>query len=322
MATAAPAPAPPFVSLLARYSRPYVDDAAIAAASASDADNRVGNWQRCVSCDGLTPGRLCAACLTEPHKLDMAAATLRPKAVIVVAEGQEVEDDHAAVLRLPDHLSTRALHVADAIARITTRRLEAGWSLGAALRTAALGRDQIAQELHAVEKPADRKTVAYLINELTESGVLTRTGQLPAWTDPAEQDASKVIKSGSFLYALRVELRTLGQHALAALISRASLGGKRGRTRAEAALTWAVGGAQEGSRNHIGHWLACRCRDAALPEDEAASILQRYAGRVDQSGHRYDVAEAMRTLASVYRATGLGRQASRPSRAASVFPVA
>jgi hypothetical protein len=324
MATAAPAP--PFVSLLARYSPPFINDAALALVNARrSADNRAGNWGECFACGGLTPGRLCGSCATQKPQLDAAAAVFTPKAVTAVLESQDVEDDHTAVLRLPDHLSRRAREVAGAIARITTRRLEAGWSLGRALRAAALGRDQIAKELHASGTPMDRKTIAYLLVELTEASVLTRTGQLPAWTDPAEQDGSRVIKSGAFLFALAVELRTLGQHALTALISISHvspLGGKRGLTRAEAALTWAVQGAQEGSRNRIGHWLACRCRDAALPEDDAASILQRYVARVDQGGHRYDLGEATRTLASVYRATGLGRQASRPSRAASVLHVA
>jgi hypothetical protein len=327
MATAAPAPAPPFVSLLARYSPPFINDAALALVNARrSADNRAGNWGECFACGGLTPGRLCGSCATQKPQLDAAAAIFTPKAVTAVLESQDVEDEHTAVLRLPDHLSRRAREVAGAIARITTRRLEAGFSLRVALRTASLGRDKILQELRAAGKPMDRKTVAYLLVELTEAGVLSRTGQMPAWTDPAEQDGSRVIKSGAFLFALAVELRTLGQQPLAALISHSSavfpLGGKRGHARAEGALTWAVKHAQKGSRNRIGHWLACRCRDAALHEDDAASILQRYVARVDQGGHRYDLGEATRTLASVYRATGLGRQASRPSRAASVLHVA
>jgi hypothetical protein len=304
MATAALAQ--PFASLLARCSRPAIDDAAIALVNAwRSADNRVGNWGECFACGDPTPGRLCASCATQKPQLDAAAVIFTPTAVAAVPKSQEVEDERTAVLRLPDHLSVGARHVASAITRITTRRLEAGFSLRVALRTASLGRDKILQELRAAGKPMDRKTVAYLLVELTEAGVLSRTGQMPAWTDPSEQDGSRVIKSGAFQYALAVELRTLGQQPLAALISHSSavfpLGGKRGHARAEGALTWAVKHAQKGSRNRIGHWLACRCRDAALHEDEAASILQRYAAGVDQGGHRYDIAEAMRTLASVYR---------------------
>jgi hypothetical protein len=296
------APQQPFARLFACCSGPLIDKGAIAAVEARNgSDHLVGNWGYCIACDSPTPGRLCETCATEPKHVEAAAALLTPTSVVALPDGREIEDGRAAVLRLPEHLSRRARQAAEAVARITTVRLRAGWSLSGALRTAALGRDQLGQELRQAGHPMDRKTVACLLEELTEAGVLARTGQLPAWTDPAEQDGSRVIKSGAYLYALTVELQTLGSRVLARVMASASLGGKRTAGRAEAALRWAVEHAHEGSRNRIGHWLACRCRDAGLMEGDADAILRRYVAGVEQGGHRYDLGEARRTLASVYR---------------------
>jgi hypothetical protein len=119
-----------------------------------------------------------------------------------------------AVLPLPDHLSERAGDVAHATARISTRRLQAGWSLARALRSAALGRDQIVLDLQERGISMDRKTVAYLLDELSDAGVIERTGQLAAWTNPDAQDGHPVIQSGAFTYTLRVTFRQLGDLAL------------------------------------------------------------------------------------------------------------
>jgi hypothetical protein len=206
----------------------------------------------------------------------------------------------------PDHVSKGALRVARMIASIAERRIYAGWSLAYAFRTAALGRDLIVTELQKYGHTADRKTVASCLLELAEAGVIERTGQLRGWTDPDAQDDERVHKSGAFTYRLRIRFRQLGDLALNAVLRLSSSASPWGNTtlrRAERALEWALGNAKPGHRNRIGHWLACRCRDAGLTEGDAGAVMGRYVAGVDQSGpsRPYEADEAGRTLASVYR---------------------
>lgn len=280
----------------------------------------------------MTPGGvLCAVCAEDDRRAAMTEVFWRPDAVIVLSHDDPSPEDVRYVLengrrvvvpavwRLPKGIRLRAWLVAKSLARITTARLVGGWSLAYVLKTAALGRDQIAADLAAHGHPMDRKTVGYMLDELADLGLITRTGQLPAWTDPDEQDASRIIKSGARLWALTVEIRTLGQAALALALKlrlSASLGGIPGQSRAEKALRWALDNAQEGKRNHIGAWLACRCKDAGLTEDDADHLLRRYVAGVDQAGHRYTLREATRTFASVYRTRAKRVVEPPPSRPA------
>ena len=55
-------------------------------------------------------------------------------------------------------------------------------------------------------------------------------------------------------------------------------------------------------RNNAGFWLCAALCDSGCSEDEAALVLQEYVTRVSSCGrHIYTIAEAMRTLRSVYR---------------------
>ncbi len=78
-------------------------------------------------------------------------------------------------------------------------------------------------------------------------------------------------------------------------------------SRPERILSQAVGRAHNGSRNEMGHWLACQLRDNDLSETEARSYVQRYADTVrDRGGHAYTEQEALASLRSAY---------SQPARA-------
>lgn len=84
-------------------------------------------------------------------------------------------------------------------------------------------------------------------------------------------------------------------------------------SRPERILSQALERAQAGSRNEMGHWLACQLRDNDLSESEARSYVQRYAATVrDRGGHAYTEQEALASLRSAY---------SQPARAPWGRPV-
>jgi hypothetical protein len=242
---------------------------------------------------------------------DVLEAALRPKAVVAMSERAAALEElgwwDEAILPLPDHLSKGARYVAHAVAGISTRRLKAGWSLAYALRTAALGRDKIVTELQEHGISMDRKTVSYCLLELAEAGVIERTGQLGAWTNPDAQDGHQVIQSGSFTYALRVKFRQLGDLALAALLKNATSWGNKTQNRAHRALEWAQEHAQPGSRNAIGYWLARRFIDSGLTEGDARPLMRMYAAPWAAHHEPYRLREALATLRSAYRRHGLPR---------------
>jgi hypothetical protein len=242
----------------------------------------------------------------------VVSSTLRPIAISVYSEHEPDPPSFGhlgdiAALRVPDAASKNAKLIAKAITNIASRRLTAGWSLTYILRTAALGRDMIVRQLEQSGTPRDRKTVAHCLVELVELGVLRRTGQLPDWTDPnADGTQALIQKSGAYLYALNVTIREIGARALEGLISsNAALGGTVGEGRAHRCLKWSVENAQPGVRNHIGHWLANRCTDAGLTEDQAQPVMESYCAQLSKYTPRrvpaYTCREAMATLRSVYR---------------------
>jgi len=193
-------------------------------------------------------------------------------------------------------------HVAEAVTRITNRRLQAGWSVGYCFEHAAFGSDAVIRELAAVGISMDRKTARGWLHRLYGPPV----GQLPDWYDHREQEVSKVRKSGAFLYRLQVPLTRVGELASGAVAaytaSCAALGGIQVTRRVRACLNGAVRRAVEGSRDSGGHWLTRRCIDAGLTEDEARRVLREYVGAVPQrTGHLYTASEAERTLRSAYR---------------------
>ena len=205
-------------------------------------------------------------------------------------------------LPVPEHASRVAQVVALAIISMTNDRLADGWSLHHCLESSALGRDQIVRQLQMLGQSLDRKTVAAGLRELTKLGVLTRVGQADHWTDLAEQDASRVFKSGAFLYELHVQLRNLGSEGLAQLLHiSATLGGITGSRRGSKALKWAVENAKEGCRNAIGFWLANRCKDAGLTEGDAQGLIREYAASVNSGNHPYTLREALLSLHSAYK---------------------
>lgn len=58
-------------------------------------------------------------------------------------------------------------------------------------------------------------------------------------------------------------------------------------------------------RNNAGFWLCAALCESGCSEHEAALVLQEYVQRVSRcGGHEYTLAEAMRTLRSVYRRNG------------------
>jgi hypothetical protein len=289
-----------------------------------DSDSWVGNWGRCEGCQGLEriegAGR-CEPCLDELYEQiqaeiqrkkeagtfeaevnTMAYAILRPKAVQVGVGSDQVACWGVTGVRRLTRL------VAEACANVVTRWLEAGRSLDYCLSTAPLGRDLIARELAAMGCTMDRKTVAAALAELVESGAMERSGQLEDWVDPSAEGtkADPVHKSGSFTYRLKVIFRQIGDlaaHALAPHTSNAAYGGMAPKRRIEGCRKWASRHAKAGERNHIGHWLARRCRDCGLSLTEAQAVVQEYRDSVPQPRSRpaYTLREAMATLRSVYR---------------------
>jgi hypothetical protein len=298
-----------------------------AAAVAEPRANWVGDWRRCVVCDGLTTGDICSShcqdvfaerVLANPTPLKPISiaerATVRPSFMFLLSEHEpdEVSDlGNVATWRIPDRASANAKLVAKAIMIILNERLTARWSLTYILRTGALGRDIIARTLERIGQPKDRKTVALCLKELVELGCLDKVGQLPDWVDPSEPTAAKVNKSGAFIYSIAITIRELGRLALEALISNAALGGIAGRDRVQRALKGAVKNAHEGNRNSGGYFLARRCIDGGLTEHEAAKILISYCDKVGQSTPRacprYTRREAMVTVRSAYRQLARGK---------------
>ena len=66
-------------------------------------------------------------------------------------------------------------------------------------------------------------------------------------------------------------------------------------------VEWATATAQEGERNRLGYWLACRLREAGLGRDEAAKRLLEYQRAVrDRGSCPYTIHEALSSLNSAF----------------------
>jgi Bifunctional DNA primase/polymerase, N-terminal len=82
-------------------------------------------------------------------------------------------------------------------------------------------------------------------------------------------------------------------------------------------LRQAVQKAMPGTRNTTGFWLACQLRDSGVGFLAATSQMRQYAALVGQrGGELYTEREALRSLASAYRAP-----ARAPARSMTVSPV-
>ena len=295
----------------------------------------VSSWGYCSRCDGLTSqyggaGYFCDWCqaredvdriaaadyLLAPEQTAPVLASVRPTFATVVkldrnGRAREPQEGEALIC-VPARASRKALLDAQAAARAGTARLQDGWSLDYVFEHAALGRDMLCRDLEQHRSNLDRKTVAAGLDELVSLGVLERVGQLLPWVDVHEQDAERVNKTGAFTYRILVRLRHFGEASAAALaalyVASASYGGTGGLARAGRCLRWAVENAVEGTRNRIGHWLACRCIDAGLTEGDAEPVMRDYVRQVGGQGcFAYMTREAMRTLAGVYRRAGRHR---------------
>ena len=308
--------------------------------------DHVENWGRCEGCQQLKPIHCvdrCRKCADEYlwAIVDADRAQEQTDAIAKIARRHEIPDDEyqAAIWTLrPDGvtinadpgrddlaslpLAKTALRsdrlVAGAIARITSKRLWANWSLEYALRSAALGRDLIKRELAEMGHTLDRGTVANSLRRLCQTGTLTQVDQLGDWVDPyasGEQIVSKhgtlyendpVAKTGAFLYTLNVIYRKLGDIAHAAMASlRTNVGAWVNCSPQRRIEAWCEGlkkNARHGNRNHGGYLLALRCTEAGLGEVDAEGWMRVYQEHVrDLGSPAYSWREARCTLASVYR---------------------
>jgi hypothetical protein len=234
---------------------------------------------------------------------EMVAATPAPPDtdrhrlhVNAMAELFGVDAEAIATLPVPEHASPTAHHVARAIAKIATNRLRRGDRLDFVLNVAA-GRDLIVRELASDGIYRDRSTVADALAELVELGVLGRDGQLTPWLD--NHDPDRPVKTGAYVYTLRIGFRQLGDLAIAALatVRTAAFGGEG---RIERCLNAAIRLAEVGQRNSLGHWLARRCRDCELSHDESERVVTSFQRSVPQQPP-YTIREALATVRSVYR---------------------
>ena len=199
-------------------------------------------------------------------------------------------------LEVPAHASANAKRVAETVVAIVAERLHDGYERTRATAHAAIGRDQVAKRLGC-----DRKTAAAGLAELVELDVLWRIGQLPHWVDP---NGEPVNKTGAFVYCLGTLIHRvvdrLSPLKLPSTSTYAVFGGAGPRSRVRRCLRWAVRTAEEGCRNSIGHWLACRCTDAGLNEAETLTVLAEYQQGVPGLG--YSLREARATVRSRFRA--------------------
>jgi hypothetical protein len=183
------------------------------------------------------------------------------------------------------------------------RRLVGRHSVTFALYRIAGGRDEIKELLDDLGYVYDRKTIAKSLARLSgPGGPLEKVGQLSGWWD------GDLPKRGAFVYALRVRIKRVGELVTAAMgrltatsPPSATFRGISPGSRAQACLQGAIKHAIHGTRNVLGHWLACRLRDMRLPFTEAETVMDRYRGSVTSLGPAYTHSEARRTLQSVYR---------------------
>ncbi len=65
--------------------------------------------------------------------------------------------------------------------------------------------------------------------------------------------------------------------------------------------------AQPGERNDFGRRVVDRCIDGGLTEGQTMNVMRVGIANVDQTGHRYTVGEAQRTIRSRYKRRGRRR---------------
>jgi hypothetical protein len=296
----------------------------------------VSDWGYCSSCDGLTNvhatpfggaflHRECRAeqwehdrerqrdeLAAKPIEIDPSCVRYRPAGVSFLRESDPWKPPKwEAVVRIPDDASEGIGKLCLAIALTVDQRLDHDESLGFALARVALGRDSLQRELDDLDYVCHSRTVGRMLERLVEYGSLKRVGQLKSWEDPYDERGYHGPKRGAYVYALNVEgMKRVGELVRAAKEALSSTDTTATPTsasvrdsRLNGTLSWALQNAQQGCRNHIGSWLARRCKRLGLTEGEAENWMARYQEAVCHRGHHYGQREALRTLHGIYRAT-------------------
>jgi hypothetical protein len=326
------------------------------ASPARSPETQVANWGRCNTCQQLAVildgTSMCEECVD--RMLDQCRREVQQEAIEKIACHGEIPDDEyqqAVWLLRPEgvlvnrdsdaRIAKRAarLHVdladyaslpvpetalpsdrlvARAIARIASKRLQAGWSLQYALRSAALGSRQVHAELTDAGHKLDLGTVKNALKRLSNTVTLDRVGQLDDWCDAKAEHrtvrSSKgtvyvedpVEKSGAYLYTLNVIYRQLGDiAAFARATLRPNVGAWVNCSPTRRVQTWCAGlirNARQGNRNSGGYLLACRCITAGLTDVQTEHHMKVYQEAVRDLGrHEYSWQDARATLRSVCR---------------------
>jgi hypothetical protein len=214
------------------------------------------------------------------------------------------------IARIPDGTSDTIKLTGFAMSMRSTLRLRDGDSMAFALRDVAGGRDSLAAELSGWGM--DRDQVAYALRKLEEFGTISCNGQLRQWLDP---NAGWKKKTGAKKYTIHASYRQIGD-LVASTVSRqlsrtstATVGVNPSSRRVEGLLKWALDNAIVGNRNSIGAWLANRCTEGWLPEDQIEPVMRLYATKVNECtvGPRYTMREAMNTLDGQFRRKHWGK---------------
>ena len=205
-------------------------------------------------------------------------------------------------LLVPAELGELAFQVADVIAHEMSVRHSLGEPYGVKL---ACGKDFIAARLRDQGITIDPTTAWRKVKQLAAAGVFAFVGQLDSWHDAddpvIDSDGKRHAKHGAHVYAptaLVTGERVPGTRSNAPL---SCTGKRRWLVTRPNCLRWAVEHSRQmGQRNEIGRWLAWRCTDAGLSENETMRLLTIYRESVPQPCS-YTAAEVRATVRSRYR---------------------
>lgn len=231
----------------------------------------------------------------------------RPATVVLTTKPLSVPELKMGLAgwHIPERASRRARDVAGVITILQTRRLLNGsWGLNYLTRRCALGKHQIAKAAKQIGIKMSPNTAAAGLRDLQDLGCLTWVGQLGEWQD-WEDDGRW--KQGVYLYLLNgITLRQIRKPrsdrlGIGGSTADGTLRSTRHRCSIHAALKWAKNQAKLSIRNETGRWLAWRCIEKGLTEDEMWAVMTDYHQSVPQGGHAYTVNEVRATIRHALR---------------------